>query len=352
MRENPKRFVMRTALLILACGISLYPFARGYAQEQDKPRKILYYRNPMDPQVTSPVAMKDSMGMDYVPVYADASGGKAATGEAEGIYISPERQQLIGVKQEKVRKRQLIRQILTTGKVAYDPQLYVAQQEYLQALKTKDALSSSSMAGQSDSLLEAAGNRLLLLGMSQEQIEQLAKEGSPQANLYLPASGGKVWVYATIYEYEMGLVKEGMPAEIESIAFGGEVFMGKIAGITPVLDPMTRAVQARVEVDNPGDKLKPEMFVNVKINVDLGERLAVSQEAVLNTGVRTLVVVSDEKGHFASKEVKLGQAAEGFSEVLSGLTEGETVVTSGNFLIDSESRLQSALPESGDEHGE
>jgi len=333
----------------------------GTAKVSTKAEKDLYYC-PMHPGFTSdkpgdcgicgmklvkPVPMKDSMGMDYVPVYEQGVGGES------GIYISPERQQFIGVKKETVQKRKLTHQILTVGKIAYNPELYVAQQEYLQALKTKNALSASSIVQQSDSLVEAAERKLLLLGMSEEQIKELAKQNKPQGNLYLPAKENTVWVYMTIYEYEIGLIKEGILAEIESIAFPGEKFSGKITSITPVLDPMTRSVQARAEVDNPGHKLKPEMFVNVKINVDLGEKLAVSEEAIINTGKRTLVVVTNEKGNFLSKEVKLGQSAEGFYEVLEGLSEGETIVTSGNFLIDSESRLQSAISGSAEhKHGQ
>lgn len=311
-----------------------------------KGRRILYYRNPMNPEVTSPVPMKDSMGMDYVPVYEQGAG------EESGIYISPERQQFVGVKKEKVQKRKLTHRILTVGKVAYNPELYIAQQEYLQALKTKNDLSTSSITEQSESLLEAAERKLLLLGMSEEQIKELARKNKPQGNLYLPTTEKTVWVYMTIYEYEISLVKEGIPVEIDSIAFPGEKFSGKITSITPVLDPMTRSVQARAEVNNPDNKLKPEMYVNVKINADLGEKLAVSEEAIINTGKRTLVVVSDEKGNFLSKEVKLGQSAEGFYEVLEGLSEGKTIVTSGNFLIDSESRLQSAIGGSEHKHGQ
>ncbi len=312
-----------------------------------KGKKILYYRNPMNPEITSPVPMKDSMGMDYIPIYEEEAGA-----EEGGIYISPERQQFIGVKKEKVEKRRLTRQILTVGRVAYDPVLYIAQEEYLQALKTQNALSSSSIKEQSNSLLEAAERKLLLLGMSKEQIEGLSKEKKPQGNLYLPTKENTVWVYTTIYEYEIGLIKEGIPVEIESIAFPGEIFTGKITSITPVLDPMTRSVQARVEVENPDNKLKPEMFVNVRINVDLGERLTVSEEAIINTGKRTIVVVTNDKGNFFSRDVKLGESAEGLYEVLEGLSEGEIIVTSGNFLIDSESRLQSAISGSEHKHGQ
>lgn len=302
-----------------------------------KGKKLLYYRHPMKPGVISPVPMKDEMGMDYVAVYAEEAAGK------EGVYISPERQQLIAIKKERVEKRKLTYQILTVGKVAYDPQLYVAQEEYLQALKTQDALSASSIAEQSRALVEAAERKLLLLGMSRGQIEELVKENRPQGNLYLPTKENTVWVYMTIYEYEIGMMRQGLPVEIEAIAYPDEVFQGKITAITPVLDPMTRSIQVRAEVDNPHNMLKPEMFVNVRIKVDLGEKLAVSEEAVINTGERTLVVVTNNQGNFFSKEVRLGYKTEGYYEVLEGLQEGDIVVTSGNFLIDSESRLQSAL---------
>lgn len=314
-----------------------------------KGKKLLYYRHPMKPGVSSPVPMKDEMGMDYVPVYEEEAAG------AEGISISSERQQLIGVKKERVQMRKLAHKILTVGRIAYDPMLFVAQVEYLQALKTKEKISESALPlikEQSESLAEAAKRKLLLLGMNEQGIEELAKSGRPQENLYLPLKADTVWVYMTIYEYEMGLIKEGQPVEIEAVAFPAEVFKGKIMAITPVLDPMTRSVQVRAEIENPEQKLKPDMFVNVKIEVDLGEKVAVSEEAVMHTGKKTIVVVTDDGGRFFSREVKIGYKAEGFYEVLEGLQEGDIVVTSGNFLIDSESRLQSAVSSAPGAEGE
>lgn len=315
------------------------PFC-GAHLDGTKDKKILYYRNPMNPEATSPGPMKDAMGMDYVPVYAEGVSPE------QGLNISLERQQMIGVKKERVEKRKLTRQILTVGKVAYDPGLYVAQQEYLQALKAKERLGESALTiikEQSDSLVEASRRKLILLGMNEPGIEELAVRGEPQGGLYLPSKEDRAWVYITIYEYEIGLIKEAQGVEIGAVAFPGEVFKGNIAAITPVLDPMTRSIQVRAELDNPQHKLKPDMFVNVKINVDLGEKLAVSEEAVLNTGKRMLVVTANQRGSFFSREVRLGQKAEGFYEVLEGLKEGDIVITSGNFLIDSESRLQSAI---------
>ncbi len=303
--------------------------------------KILYYRNPMNPQVTSPVPMKDEMGMDYTPVYEQAN---AATGS--GVYISQEKQQLIGVKKEAISKRHLTHEIRSVGKIAYDPDLYIAQQEYLQALKTVYSTDESSMSlvkEQIQGLLNAAEQRLLLLGMNKSQIEDLIQKGKPEENLYFPQNSDTVWVYISVYEYEMGLIKEGLPVEADAIAFPGEVFKGKVMAITPVLDSQTRSARVRAEIKNTDHKLKPEMFVNAKIGVDLGEKLAVPETAVLDTGLRKIVYLVKQGDILEPREVKLGQKAQGYYELISGISEGDVVVTSGNFLIDSESKLNSAL---------
>ncbi len=334
---NKKKLILIIAIIVGALAGNHFS---SYAAIEGK-KKPLYYRNPMNPEVTSPVAMKDSMGMDYVAVYVEDKGA-----EAGGFYISPQRQQLIGVKKEKIAKIALSRQILTVGKVAYDPDLYVAQEEYLQALKTVEATKKSvlpSVSAQSNSLAEAAGKKLLLLGMSKEEIKALAKKGSSQENLYLPISSDTLWIYLTIYEYEIGLVKIGQEVLIDAASFPGEAFQGKIAAITPVLDAQTRTLRVRVEVKDPKHVLKPEMFVNAKINIDLGEKLAVPETAVLDTGVRKIVYLAKEGDELEQREVVLGQKAQGYYEVISGLSEGDAVVTSGNFLVDSESKLKGAI---------
>jgi len=305
-------------------------------------KKILYYRNPMNPSVTSPVPMKDSMGMDYVPVY-ETQG--AQTGA--GVYISPEKQQLIGVKKGKVQVLHLSGQIRTVGRVAYDPNLFVAQQEYLQTRRGRQSASESDMSyldEQSQALLKDMRYRLLLLGMSSAEIDTLEKQGKPETNLYLPTSEDKdVWVYATIYEYEAGLVKEGMAIQVDTLAYPGETFQGKIISITPLLEAATRTLKARALVENPEGKLKLEMFADVRINYDLGERLAVPEDAVMHAGTRDIVFVVDPNSRFESRTVKLGTKAQGYYEVLAGLTADEEVVTSANFLVDSESKLNAVL---------
>jgi len=326
------------------------------AERGDK--KILYYRNPMNPQITSPVPMKDPMGMDYVPVYE-----REATQAHAGIYISPEKQQLIGVKKGKVEVRRLSGQIRTVGRVAYDPTLFTAQQEYLQALRGRPSVPQANLSyvdAQSASLLRATRSRLLLLGMSNVEIGDLERRGKPETNLYLPTREDKdIWVYVTIYEYEAGLVKEGMGVQVDTLAYPGETFQGRIVSITPLLEAATRTLKARALVENPDGKLKLEMFANVRIDYELGEKLAVPRDAVMHAGTRDIVYVADPNGYFEPRTVKLGAKAQGYYEVLEGLTEGEQVVTSANFLVDSESKLNAVLdrmgepnqPGAGHQHG-
>jgi Cu(I)/Ag(I) efflux system membrane fusion protein len=304
--------------------------------------KILYYRNPMDPTIHSLVPMKDQMGMDYVPVYEEQ-----AQPTHTGVYISPEKQQLIGVKKGKVQMRKLSGQILTVGRVAYDPKLFVAQQEYLQALKGQRATQSTDLNylnAQSQSLLDDMRYKLLLMGMSNAEVDGLAKKGEPETKLYLPTpQDQQVWVYITIYEYEVGFVKEGMPVQVDTLAYPGETFHGRIVSITPLLEMATRTLKVRALVDNPEGKLKLEMFANIRIDYDLGEKLAVSENAVMHAGTRDIVFLADADGYFTPKTVTLGAKAQGYYEVLRGLTAGQEVVTSGNFLVDSESKLNAVL---------
>jgi len=307
-----------------------------------KERKLLYYRNPMNPQATSPVPMKDSMGMDYVPVYEEEAS--TATYGGPTVTISPERQQMIGVTTEPVQIRDLIKIVRVSGKIAYDPELAVTQEEFVQALNAQDNVKDSPLQDVIDrakSLTEAARNKLRLLGMSDDQIVALEKSRKAETNLYLPGKGENVWAYINVYEYEIGFIKVGDSVDIEAVAYPGEKFIGKVVSVSPVLDPNTRTNQVRVEVPNPDTKLKPEMFVNALIKESLGSRLAVPEVAVLDTGLRKIVYLSEENNVLESREVTLGQKAENYYEVINGLKEGDVVVTSGNFLVDSESKLKS-----------
>ena len=300
--------------------------------ETKKERKLLYYRNPMNPQATSPVPMKDSMGMDYVPVYEEEASAALSGGSA--VVISPERQQMIGVKTEKVKVMNLTKDVRASGKIAYDIELAVAQEEFIQVLNAEDMDTDRS-------LTNAARNKLKLLGMSEEQIAALEKSRKAETNLYLPGDGEHVWTYINVYEYEIASIKIGDSVDINAVAYPGEKFTGKVVSISPVLDPATRTNQVRVEAPNPDNKLKPEMYVNALIKETLGLKLAVPESAVLDTGLRKIVYLSKENSVFESREVTLGPKAGNYYVVLSGLKEGDVVVTSGNFLVDSESKLKS-----------
>jgi len=264
------------------------------------------------------------------------------------VTISPEKQQLIGVKTEPVKKMNLSKIVNASGKIAYDPDLVVTQEEFIQALNNKDNLKEVSARAQS--LIDASRNKLKLLGMSEDEITDLEKTRKVQTNLYLPQKGENVWAYLSIFEYEIGLIKKGDLVEIDAVAYPGEVFEGKVISINPILDTSSRTNQVRVEVLNTEDKLKPEMFVNAKIKIALGEKLALPESAAMDTGIRKIVYLSREGGVLEAREVNLGQKVEGYYEVKSGLTEGDIVVTSGNFFIDSESKLKSAIEGTGHQH--
>jgi Cu(I)/Ag(I) efflux system membrane fusion protein len=271
------------------------------------------------------------------------------------VMISQEKQQLIGVKIEPVKVRRLIKLIRASGKIAYDPELVVAQEEFIQALKNEENTKDSPLQDVIDRakiVTEAARKKLKLLGMSDEQISALENTKKADTALYLPSQGENVWAYVSVYEYEISFVKIGDAVDIEAVAYPGTTFTGVAKSINPVLDPMTRTNLVRVEVANPENKLKPEMFINASIKVDMGEKLAVPEMAVLDTGIRKIVYLSREGGVLESREVKLGHRAEGFYEVIEGLKEGDIVVTSGNFLIDSESRLKSAVSGESHMHGQ
>lgn len=341
MRKVIRRilFIVYAVLLLTALFILGFLFS-GLRHAQEPHPKILYYRNPMNPEITSSVPMKDSMGMDYIPVYAELQTEKPL-----GVYISPEKQQLMNITTTKTEVRHLTHQVLSVAVVAYDPQLYTAQQEYLQALKAKEKISGSRdnlLKEQIEGMVAAAEKKLILMGMNRQEIAELGKSAMPQANLYLPYEQDKVWIYANIYEADLMFIREGQKVQIDAIALPGQTSEGTIVSIAPVFDATTRSVKARIEIDNPGHKLKPEMFLDAKINVDLGEKLAVPEEAVVDTGVKQVVFVAKHNGYFEPRKVTLGIKAGDYYEVISGLKEGEEVVSTGNFFVDSESRLKLA----------
>ncbi len=254
----------------------------------------------------------------------------------------------------------------------YSPELLQTQQEFLLARRGRAELSRSpfreAVTGAA-SLYEAARKRLELWDISQAQIRELERSGKPvkALTLYAPADGfvlarsafpkqritpetelyaiadlSTIWVLADIYEYEAPEIKVSQPVKITLAYFPGRIYRGRVAYIYPQLDNTTRTLKVRIELPNPGFALKPDMFANVEAEIYYGQHIVVPEEAVMDSGAEQLVFVAHEGGYFEPRKVKLGAKVDNEFIVLSGLKAGERVVTSANFLIDSESKLKAA----------
>lgn len=287
--------------------------------------------------------------------------GLSAVSLKTGGWIETLRVQAVG---ERVEPGQVLFEL-------YSPELYEAQKKYLLA---RELLTGAEGAGRGAEFergnVASARVRLELLDMSAEQIAALDGRSEPERRTaVLARTGGvvtrravvqgarveagatlleladlsTVWVQAELYENELPLVPLGTPVEIELDAAPGETLPGTVAFLDPVVDGTTRTARARIELANPDGRVLPGMFARVSVAVDLGESLVVDDDAILDTGLRQLVFVDLGEGRFAPREVTVGARAEGAAQVLSGLEEGERVVSHGTFLVDSESRLKAAM---------
>ena len=255
----------------------------------------------------------------------------------------------------------------------YSPEALATQQEFLLAMKAQHMLHDNpvhEMAGSTENLVAAAKKRLELWDISDAQIEQIGRTGETLKNLTMtsPISGfvmernaypkqrvnadtalytvadlSTVWVIADVYEYESAGIRIGQGAALTLDYLPGRVFRGRVSYILPQVDPTTRTLKVRIEFENPGYALKPDMYGQVEFQMGGARRLVVPQAAVLNSGERQVVFVDRGNGYFEPRNVKIGAQTDGKVEILSGLTASERIVTSGNFLIDSESQLKSAM---------
>jgi Cu(I)/Ag(I) efflux system membrane fusion protein len=257
----------------------------------------------------------------------------------------------------------------------YSPDLLTEEQTFADAAKdylTTPNFGSRRMAENIQAQFGAAKNRLLLWNLTTNQITDLEKWETrvprDTAEIQAPFSGivqklsaepGKnfgmgdelleltdlqtVHVWANFYQEDLPLLKEGLPVDITTSAWPGETFHGKVAVIDPFLDSDTRTVRVRIDIENPELKLRPEMFVDVGLDIDAGEQLAVPVNAVMPTGEHNIVFVDKGGGNLEPRFIELGQQYGDYYEVKSGLNDGERVVASGNFLIDTESQIQGAL---------
>jgi Cu(I)/Ag(I) efflux system membrane fusion protein len=267
---------------------------------------------------------------------------------------------------ERVKKGQILFTL-------YSPELVATQTEYLLALRSRRTLGESpfpEVAEGAKSLLESARRRLKLWDITEDHIADLERTGevlktlpihapasgtvikktalagmhvNPGDELYTIADLSHIWINADIYEYEIPFIKVGQPATVTLSYDPGAVLRGRIAFIYPTLDPQTRTARVRFELANPGERLKPGMYTNVELNVPLGTRLVVPTDAILDTGERQLIFLHLGGGQLEWRTVQLGLRAGDWVEVREGLKEDEHVVTSANFLLDSESQLKAAV---------
>jgi membrane fusion protein, copper/silver efflux system len=360
-----------------------------------------------------PAAEKQPEMAQQMATSPDAKGSPASG----AIFVSPQKQQLIGMHAVAAGVQALVKDIRTVGKVSFDetkvthihtrvsgyieevyadfigkavnlgdplftiysPDLVSTQQDYLLALKSRNILKNSAFPDISrggDNLLAAARERLRLWDVSAEEIERLEKDGTvkqaiavtspvsgvvtqraayhhgtyvdPTMELFTIVDLSRVWVLGEVYEADLPFVQVGQSVDVSLPNSGSaKTLRGRISFITPLLDPKTRSAQIRVEFENPDLALKPDMYADVLFHADLGSRLVVPQDAVLNTGTEQYVFVDLGQGYVEPRRVEMGPAAGDSVSILKGLKSGERVVTAANFVIDAESRLKGAFANMG-----
>jgi membrane fusion protein, copper/silver efflux system len=379
------------------CGMTLVPVRKDTASAgkdgRESGRKVKYYKSTMLLGEISQTPRKDSMGMDMVPVYEGEE-------ETQAISVDPATVQKMGVRTAVATKGPLRRVIRTVGTIDYNetaladvttkfrgwieklyvdssgkqvhkseplfdiysPDLYSAQSEYVLALNQ----------GGTGGLKASARQKLKLFDVSEDQIAQLEKTRQPQRTLrvdapidgivveknavqgqmveagmklYRLADLGIVWVQSQIYEQDLSLLKLGQEAEVSLSYLPDRKFRGRITYIYPTVDEKTRTARVRMEFHNPGLFLKPGMFATVELHAELEpDAILIPDTAVLRSGDKNTVFVALENGKFQPRLVTLGPRGDNDQyQILSGLKEGERVVTSGQFLLDSESQLREAI---------
>jgi membrane fusion protein, copper/silver efflux system len=381
------------------------PVATPAAAEQSHPakgdRKILYYRNPMGLPDISSVPKKDTMGMDYIPVYADEHD------DPNTVKVSLDKIQRSGVRTEKVAALPISKTVRGIGNVQHDesllwvvtvrsdgyieklfvnktgqhvkkgeplfrfysPQVQVAQADLMVALRAQGTLSRSeaerSLAGAMQKLrnLDVPDSRIEEVRATMTNprtldwaspatgdiVEKKVIEGQRVAagdELFRIADHSRVWVVAEVAEADISEIELGMRATVRLRAFPAEPHEGVVAFIYPeMMKPETRTVSVRIELPNPGGEMKTGMYADVVFHAGDGEAptTAVPDSAVIDSGARQVVLVAKGEGRFEPRAVKLGRRGNGYTEITEGLQVGEEVVTSATFLIDAESNLKAAL---------
>ena len=373
-------------------------------------REVVFYRNPMDPTITSPVPATDEMGMDYVPVYADEA--QQALGAGATVAIDPVVVQNMNVRTQLVERRDLRREIRTVGYLEYDqermvtvttkydgwvekvhvnhvgepvaegdglfevysPELVQTEHELLSAIRYAARLADAAGDARrhAEGLVAAARTRLAFWDISADQIARLEETGEIFRTLTVTAPAGglvmkrmpglegmavtpgmeayhiaditSLWLSVEVFEDQVIWIRPGAEAEVTFTYFPGETIRGVVEFIEPELSEQTRTLTVKIAVPNPDGRLRKGMFATVVFDpVVVRGAITVPTESVLRTGRRSVVITALGGGRFEPREVDPGHAHGGLVEVRSGLAAGERIVTSSQFLLDSESRLRAAV---------
>lgn len=314
-------------------------------EQHDHSNESVTYYCPMHPNYTSDKPGQCPIcNMDLVLKKEGAENVEGSSNPT--IFIPSDKQALVGIVSTTVRYQDVSKTVRTVGVVANDPDLYLAQEQYLQALSSYRQ-ASETLKPTMQVLLNSARKKLLLLGMKSGHISSLEREGKPWSGLYAGTESGSVWIDVTVYENDIRFLKEGQTVIAESPSWRGERFSGKLILLPDVLDTSSRSLKAKARIQDPEKRMRSGMVLDVLIENELGKRLVVPEDAVLLTGERSVVFVADENDHFTVRDIRIGVLADGFYEVKSGLKEGERVVSSGAFFLDSEARLKSSYTGEG-----
>jgi Cu(I)/Ag(I) efflux system membrane fusion protein len=382
-------------LLGVAIGVAISRHPANQPSVEKTDRKVLYWHDPMSPGARFAKPGKSPfMDMDLVPVYADEVSGAQVT-------VSPTVAQNLGIRLGTVEKAALQSRLSTVGSVAFDERLLQVVQSrvegYVVRLHVKSALervrrgqpladiqSPTWLAAQEEYLAlldaqsergqeirEAARRRLEVLGVPETTIRDLEKTRHTNASTTVVApvdgvvaelavregaafSSGAVlfringlttvWTNAQVPEAQVAMIPIGSSATAHATAWPGMSFQGQVVALLPEIDPQTRTLPVRIEIQNAGFKLAPGMFVSIEFaGKAQQDQLVVPSEAVIMTGERTVVIVARDGGGFDVVDVSVGAEANGRTAILSGLTQGQSIVLSGQFLIDSEASLRSTV---------
>ena len=325
----------KALILIIVFAVAALALFAGCAAKAQSGK---LYTCPMHAQVLSDRPGQCPIcGMDLIPVKETP---KTVSNSPTALTVSGEQEQLIGVKTEKAEKRTMSYTVRTAGKIAHDPELYNAVIEYRLAVRSFKSAEGEAR-DQAKSSLASARVKMLHEGLSEQMIDAFASaKEEPEYLLFAGKKGGKLLVYIQVYESEINYIKEGARVDISAVSFPGSTYQGSILSLDTYVDKDTRTLRARAEIANTDGTLRPEMLITAAVKCALGERLAVPNDAVLDTGIKQSIFVKTAPGIYEPRQVRTGVKGEGYIEIVSGIKEGEDVAISANFLLDSESKLR------------